>query len=257
MKEEWRDIKGYEGHYQVSNLGRVKSFRRKKVKLLSPKLTQKGYYEVGLRKDETRKFKLVHRLVAESLIPNPDNKPQVNHINGLKTDNRLNNLEWCTAKENHDHAVDTGLKNQVGENHPMSKLNRDGALVIIDLLRTTSKTHQEIAELCNTTQTTVSLIACGKSWKHLSGGKVKRPTDARTVMGEEKVKEIFKLLKETNLTEKEIATLTSITRNQVSKISNGYSWAHITGGKIKRPEKSGSKNKEIQSTNLNYNYGKV
>lgn len=244
MKEEWRDIKGYEGLYQVSNLGRVKSFKGRKERLFTLYLRKDGYYEVGLRKDKTRKFKLVHRLVAEAFIPNSDDKPQVNHINGLKTDNHLNNLEWCTAKENTNHAIDTGLINQVGENGSNAKINKEVALSIINLLETTTKTQPEIAELCSTTTRVVSPIASGITWKHLSGGKVKRPSDAWTVMEEDTVKEIVELLRGTNLKHKEIANITSTTRNQVNKISNGASWTHITGGRIERPKKSGSQNKK-------------
>lgn len=99
MEEEWRDIKGYEGLYQVSNLGRVKStFRYKKV--LTPVETPRGYYQVTLSKKGKRGTFRIHQLVAKAFIPNVCNLPQINHKNENKKDNRVENLEWCNAKYN-------------------------------------------------------------------------------------------------------------------------------------------------------------
>ena len=105
--EEWRDIDGYEGKYQVSNLGRVRS----KYKILKPN-NVKGYLYVYLRKNNKSKALKVHRLVAEAFLVNEKNKPQVNHIDGNKENNNVNNLEWCTNKENMNHAVRNGLITQ-------------------------------------------------------------------------------------------------------------------------------------------------
>lgn len=129
MKEVWKDIVGYEGLYQVSNLGRVKSleryvqnhgalqFHKEQIKRASERKRKdgnQGYLTLRLYKDNKGKNCYIHRLVAEAFIPNPENKPTVNHINGDKHDNRAKNLEWNTYKENNKHAYDTGLN---GETH--------------------------------------------------------------------------------------------------------------------------------------------
>ena len=107
MIEEWRDIKGYEGLYQVSNLGRVKSFKGVSERILKIGVDRYGYISINLFKNNKRKLCKVHRLVAEAFIPNQDNKPQVNHIDEVKTNNMVSNLEWVTAKENSNHGTRT------------------------------------------------------------------------------------------------------------------------------------------------------
>ena len=108
MKEVWKDIKGYEGLYQISNQGRVKSVKKDLV--MTPCVRQHGYLGIQLHGrggHPTRNMRTfsIHRLVAEAFIPNPENKSEVNHINEDKTDNRVENLEWMTHKENSSHAT--------------------------------------------------------------------------------------------------------------------------------------------------------
>lgn len=99
MQEIWRNIEGYEGLYQISNFGRVKSLRFGKEKIMKER-TINCYFAVNLHKDGKKKSYLVHRLVASAFLPNPNNLPQVNHIDEVKTNNRVDNLEWCSAKYN-------------------------------------------------------------------------------------------------------------------------------------------------------------
>ena len=135
--------------YFVSNLGNVKS-KNKKLSLFT---TPAGYKSVGLHINKTKKTFLVHRLVAEAFIPNPNNKPEVNHINGVKDDNNVSNLEWVTAKENTYHKIHKlGINpsqwldnsNRTGKNHPLSKLvqQRIGNVLIAEFYGTYEASRQ-------------------------------------------------------------------------------------------------------------------
>lgn len=126
MEEIWKDIKDYEGLYQVSNLGRIKSLDRiiksgvsnsgySKIngKILKQKLGKDGYLSVQLWKKGKGKWFIAHRLIAIAFIPNPQNKPYIDHINTIRNDNRIENLRWATREEN-DHNPIT-LKNRIGK----------------------------------------------------------------------------------------------------------------------------------------------
>lgn len=126
IKEVWKDIPGWEGFYQVSNLGDVRSLDRDieylnngtlttlhcKGKVLKQRADEEGYMRICLARNGRTKLYGVHRLVAQAFIPNPETKPTVNHIDGNKSNNCLSNLEWATYQEQNDHAVRLGLRNQ-------------------------------------------------------------------------------------------------------------------------------------------------
>lgn len=135
-KEIWKDIKGFEKRYQVSNLGRIKSLSKfinnnpnydsigyySKEKILKPFYNAKGYQLVKLYKNNEKYTKKVHRLVAEAFIPNYENKLQVNHIDGNKQNNKIENLEWCTNQENQKHSWKYNLhKRRIGKENKLSK----------------------------------------------------------------------------------------------------------------------------------------
>lgn len=154
--EEWMPVKGYEGMYEVSNIGRIRSLDRsvvskigvkKRVKgLVLKQANVRGYLGVSLAKDGVRKMTKVHRIVAEAFIPNPENKPQVNHKDGNKENNRVENLEWATALENQMHAIRTGLK--TGEGRFVSVTRSDGA-VFSSLKSAAEATGCTIQDVCN------------------------------------------------------------------------------------------------------------
>lgn len=146
MKEVWKDIKGFEGIYQVSNLGRVRSIR---VIYLKPQTIGGGYnsvrlYNIKATKPTKPKTKLLHRLIAENFIPNPNKKSCVNHKNGIKTDNRLENLEWVTNSENGLHAYRIGLNYTRDEYR--NKLGEYTSKIVIDLQ--TGIFYNSLVEAC-------------------------------------------------------------------------------------------------------------
>lgn len=127
MNEIWKDIKGYEGLYQISNLGNVKSLNYRNTdeeKILKQIKHSKGYLQVGLCKNGKTKKYTTHRLVAEHFIPNPNNLPQIDHINTNKTDNRVENLRWCTIKENNNNPLTIDKISK-----PIIQFSKDGELI--------------------------------------------------------------------------------------------------------------------------------
>lgn len=110
MEEIWKDIEGFNGDYWVSNLGRVKSLKYGKERILKPR-KQSGYYRVLLYNDKRCEYS-IHRLVAMAFIPNPDNLPQVNHKDENKLNNCVDNLEWCTREYNHNYGTINIRKSQ-------------------------------------------------------------------------------------------------------------------------------------------------
>ena len=177
--EEWKDINGYEGLYQVSNLGRVKALS-KIVRKLNPKgkftefhlkekilkniLNVNGYYYVYLYGNDKKERFYVHRLVAMAFIPNP--KSTVNHKDGNKLNNCIDNLEWTTYGENNKHAYDIGLKHSIwkgrtGKNNPNSK-----KIKCIE----TNQTFSSAREVCKLLGVTDSALSVAISRKHKCGG---------------------------------------------------------------------------------------
>ena len=127
-EEAWKDVSGYEGLYQVSNQGRVKSFKQEKERILKPVRDTCGYLRVILCKNGKRKMCSIHRLVALTFIPNKDNFTEVNHKDEIKTNNNIENLEWCDKKYNNNYG--TRIQRAVEKiSKPVFQYTKDGKFV--------------------------------------------------------------------------------------------------------------------------------
>ncbi|WP_053032139.1 NUMOD4 domain-containing protein [Staphylococcus haemolyticus] len=173
-EEYWKDIKGYEGLYQVSNLGNIKSIDRSikrstslmklKNKPISQYVGNRGYPMVSLCINGKCKRYLVHRIVAIAFLPNPLNKAYVNHIDGNKQNSNLENLEWSTPTENSIHAHKHGLANVArGERQHSSKLTVDR----VKYIRESSKTVRELSIMFNVSKQSIRDVKMKRSWKHI------------------------------------------------------------------------------------------
>lgn len=161
--EVWKDVLGYEGIYQVSNEGRVKSLPRRvntyqggrvtKKRFMAAKDNGKGYKYVDLSNEGIVTRNYIHRLVAYSFIPNPENKPEVNHIDGDKANNSVENLEWATRRDNIEHSYDTGLRTA-----SISEINIVELEMIRDLLRTKKYSLSEIRDVFKISKTMIGKV---------------------------------------------------------------------------------------------------
>jgi len=183
MNEQWKDIKNFEGHYQVSDMGRIKSLEREIIKkdkkkskvketILKGSKDTKGYIQVELKKDGKRNIKMIHRLVAEAFLEKPKGKDQINHKDGNKENNKLDNLEWCTCQENIKHAWENKLnKARYGEEHPNHKLNKEQVQYIKKNYIPRDKEYgaRALARKFNVTLGPITKIISGKGWKQING----------------------------------------------------------------------------------------
>jgi DNA-binding CsgD family transcriptional regulator len=160
------DIINYENLYFISDDLKFYSYpkkTRKGIREIKPWLNKNGYLMIDLVKNKKVTKFLCHRLIAECFIENKNNKPQVNHINGIKTDNRVENLEWCTVSENRLHAFKTNLQNAKGEKNSSCKLNNKIVLLIFE----DKRNYKEISQQYNISIPTISNIKNKHTWKHL------------------------------------------------------------------------------------------
>lgn len=167
--EIWKDIPGFEGHYKVSNLGNVLSFKKGKTKIKTTTLDKKqGYVMVILHMNNKPKTIRVHRLVALAFLEQIEGKDFVNHKNGIRHDNRLENLEWCTKQENSIHAANKGaMFRGCGEDFHKSKLTDELVLEIRSLYQTGNYTQLDLAEKYGVHETSIFSIVHRKTWRHI------------------------------------------------------------------------------------------
>lgn len=167
--EIWKDIEESNNH-EISTLGRLRNKTTGKISV--GKLDKDGYIEFCICNKSKVKYRRSHRLVAKAFIPNPENKEQVNHINGIKTDNRVENLEWVNCSENITHAFKIGLKTQRGSKNNGSKLTEEQVLEIKKLLKLGELSGYDIARKFNLHPQYVSLIKAGRRWGWLEENNV-------------------------------------------------------------------------------------
>ena len=173
--EVWLPVAGFED-YHVSNFGRVKSFqeRWRKPRILRPSISR-GYLRVTFCKGGKTKHFQVHQLVSKVFIPNPEGKPEVNHIDGHPLNNHISNLEWCTSSENQRHAVDTGLQSS-GEDSSRAKLSNQQVRYIRN--NPDKLNLAQFAEMFGVSQTVISAVQLGKKYKS-AGGSIRGKIDTR------------------------------------------------------------------------------
>lgn len=160
--EKWAKIPGYD--YEISSLGRVRNLNTGRIKVNC--IEKVWYFTVGLFKNGIGRTHRIHRLIMEAFVPNPESHKYINHKNGIKTDNRIENLEWCTQKHNISEAYKIGLCQSVkGSRHGGSVLNEEQVLTIRELLRYSS--GRQIAKQFNLSEGTVSMIKNRITWSHI------------------------------------------------------------------------------------------
>ena len=165
VMEIFKDVCGYEGFYQISSLGRLKRVVGSRKPITKGSLTQKGYLSYKLYKDNVKKTRVSHRLVAKAFIPNPQNLPQVNHKDGDKLNNTVDNLEWCTNYQNMSHAIKNGLVDCRGEKSGKNKYPES----IIRLAHETKLilTDKEFAQKYSLRPKYVNAVRRGERWNWL------------------------------------------------------------------------------------------
>ena len=173
--EVWKKIQGFE-NYEISSLGRIKvnlkfrKYRDYQSKILNPSLDKDGYLRTALTKEGKKYMKPIHRLVALNFITNTNKKPCVNHKNGIKTDNRIENLEWCTHSENVKHAYASGLKKKssyCGEGNSSSKVTEEQVIAMREEFKQGNISYKELAIKYGVKQNTIGYIITKKTWKYV------------------------------------------------------------------------------------------
>lgn len=166
MKEIWKPIVGYGGHYEISSLGNLRKYKDGYFLYITKSIDHKGYHRVCLCFNSMQKTYPLHRLVAKAFIPNPLNKPQVNHLNCNKIDNQISNLEWCTQTENRNHALANNIcKTGKGELNMKAKLTLKKVIEMRELYKTGNFRYKQIAKIYGVSPASAREAILGIYWK--------------------------------------------------------------------------------------------
>ncbi|MFT8928535.1 MAG: NUMOD4 domain-containing protein [Sporolactobacillus sp.] len=245
--EAWKAAYGFEGLYEVSNFGRIRSIKRYvpskngSVRLVNSRIlivhrAYNGYLRVPMCRNAERKTVSVHRLVAETFIKNEFNKSFVNHIDGNKENNRVDNLEWVTPSENSKHALNHHLfVPKHGEDHPNSKLSSDDVKQIFYLYNSRKYTQREIGNMFGIGRTAISRIL-RKTRRKFESLDIKNPVmkrNGKTETGEKnsqaklknnEIRKIKMLYSSGIYTQKKIGDMFGVSNSEVSQIVNNKRW---------------------------------
>lgn len=201
--------------YQISNIGNV---RGKHGNILKTDMSNAGYLCINGYWNKSSIKIYIHRAVAQAFIPNPDNKPVVNHINGIKTCNWVGNLEWVTIKENTDHAVKTGLMNFKGINHSENVYTEEQVRIACKLLENPDNTLSYISRQSGINRSILYSIRIGNSWKHISSEyNIPKPKSADRFT-DDQLEYAAKLLSDPNLSYEIIYHRTGVPYRTLTKI---------------------------------------
>ena len=176
QEEIWKDIPGYYGMYKASSFGNIKSYKYKRIKknkkevylseqILKPGKSKFGYLTVGLTLNKNSHTFYIHRIIAKLFIPNPENKPEVNHIDFNPANNNINNLEWVTSKENKLHSIERMRACKRGEKHHLASIT-DSTALNIKKDRKCGMKYKQLMLKYNLPEHTIANV-CTRNYKHL------------------------------------------------------------------------------------------